>query len=408
MPIGILNNIASLAAENDLSITNNNLQNVLLQLSSGQRINSGADDAAGLAIANGLQANISALTQSASNANDGVGELQVADGALSQVTTLLNRAVTLATESSTGTVSDSQRTAIQAEFEQITAEIDQIGQNTTFNGAQVFAGGNTNYNQVDLTPGAPAALDTAVSGTLTITNGAGTAYTTSASDTTIGQLINDINTSTTVNAQGATVPTGLLATLNTSGNLVITDSLNTGTGAVVTPASDGNPAVLDGLTVDDTTGTFEVGGAAIGTNANATNSSTMNIFLSDSTVAGSEQIGVTLGSFSSDNMNGISLGADNLSTQGTAQTTLTDLNNAIAQVAALRGNIGASVNRLQSASNVVSTQVQNVTSAENTIMAADIPTTVAKMTSDSILEQTGISALAQANQQQQLVLKLLQ
>ena len=91
MPIGILNNIASLQSENNLTITNNALNSVLLQLSSGSRINSGADDAAGLAIANGLQANISALSQSASNANDGVGALQVADGSLAQVSTLLNR-----------------------------------------------------------------------------------------------------------------------------------------------------------------------------------------------------------------------------------------------------------------------------------------------------------------------------
>ena len=113
MPIGILNNIASLSAENHLSITNNSLQSTLYQLSSGSRINSGADDAAGLAIANGLQANVTALTQSARNANDGVGVLQVADGTLAQVTTLLNRAVTLATESSTGTVSElsTRRTA---------------------------------------------------------------------------------------------------------------------------------------------------------------------------------------------------------------------------------------------------------------------------------------------------------
>ena len=109
MALTILNNIASIAAENQLTITSNNLQSTLFQLSSGSRINSGADDAAGLAIANGLQANISALTQSARNANDGVGSLQVADGALAQVTTLLNRAVTLATESATGTVSNSQR-----------------------------------------------------------------------------------------------------------------------------------------------------------------------------------------------------------------------------------------------------------------------------------------------------------
>jgi flagellin len=93
MALTILNNIASIAAENQLSITSSNLQSTLFQLSSGSRINTGADDAAGLAIANGLQANVTALTQSARNANDGVGSLQVADGALAQVTTLLNPAV---------------------------------------------------------------------------------------------------------------------------------------------------------------------------------------------------------------------------------------------------------------------------------------------------------------------------
>ena len=81
---------------------------------------------------------------------------------------------------------------------------------------------------------------------------------------------------------------------------------------------------------------------------------------------------------------------------------------AIQSIAALRGSIGASINRLQSASNVISNQVTNLTSAENTIVAADIPSAVASLTKFTILEQTGISALAQANQQQQLVLKLLQ
>lgn len=82
MSLSILNNPASLVAENQLNVTSSNLQSTLFQLSSGSRINSGADDAAGLAIADGLQANITALTQSARNANDGVGKLQVADGAL--------------------------------------------------------------------------------------------------------------------------------------------------------------------------------------------------------------------------------------------------------------------------------------------------------------------------------------
>ncbi len=96
---------------------------------------------AGLAIANGLQANVTALTQSVQNATDGVGMLQVADGALSQITTLLNSAVTLATESATGTVSDSQRGALQAEFSSIQTEISSIGQNTTYNGQAIFGSG---------------------------------------------------------------------------------------------------------------------------------------------------------------------------------------------------------------------------------------------------------------------------
>jgi flagellin len=107
MSLSILNSISALTAENALSSTQTNLQKTFTQLSTGLKINSGSDDAAGLSIANGLQANISALTQSSQNASDGIGLLQTADGALSQVTSLLNRAVTLATEASTGGLSTS-------------------------------------------------------------------------------------------------------------------------------------------------------------------------------------------------------------------------------------------------------------------------------------------------------------
>ena len=104
MSLGVLNNLSAVYAENNLNNTNNSLNTVLQQLSSGSKINSGADDAAGLSLVNGLQANQQALTQSQTNASEGVGLLQVADGALSQVTSLLNRAVTLATEASNGTL----------------------------------------------------------------------------------------------------------------------------------------------------------------------------------------------------------------------------------------------------------------------------------------------------------------
>lgn len=138
----VLNNISGLEAENSLQSTQTSLNSTLEALSTGKRINSGADDPAGLAIANGLEANVTALTQSVQNATDGVGMLQVADGALAQITTLLNSAVSLATESATGTISDSQRGALQEEFASIQSEINNIGQDTTYNGQAIFGSGN--------------------------------------------------------------------------------------------------------------------------------------------------------------------------------------------------------------------------------------------------------------------------
>jgi flagellin len=419
MPIGILNNIASLQSENQLAITNNSLQNVLLQLSSGSRINSGADDAAGLAIANGLQANISALTQSANNANDGIGALQVADGSLAQVTTLLNRAVTLATESANGTVSNTQRQALDAEYQQIQTEIDRIGSNTNFNGTQVFTAtptsvyisdgtGNTSQasNFINASVGTlsaagllggqasatlavnalPAAGDAITIGGNTYTfvaaNGAGTAgdVLPAASTATAGAVLIDNN------ANSAT------ALSNTLQNLV--NAINAGTGAGVTygSATVANPDV-----------TAATSGGEVTLNATAAG---------NALIAGGGTIASTVGTGTAENfLNGATFTAgttSDLLTSTDAQTALAAIDSAIQTVAATRGQVGAVVNRLQSASNVISNQVTNLTNAENTITAADIPTAVANLTKYSILEQTGISALAQANQQQQLVLKLLQ
>jgi flagellin len=142
MSLGVLNNLSALYAENNLNNSNNSLNTVLQQLSSGSKINSGADDAAGLSLVNGLQANSMALTQSETNATEGVGLLQVADGALSQVTSLLNRAVTLATEASNGTLNSSQDTAANQEYQSILSEINNIGTTTTYNQQAVFGAGS--------------------------------------------------------------------------------------------------------------------------------------------------------------------------------------------------------------------------------------------------------------------------
>ncbi len=143
MSLGVLNNLSAVYAENNLNNSNSSLNTTLQQLSSGSKINSGANDAAGLSLVDGLQANQQALTQSETNASEGVGLLQVADGALSQVTSLLNRAVTLATEASNGTLNSSQDTAANQEYQSILSEISNIGTTTTYNDAAVF-GSNKN------------------------------------------------------------------------------------------------------------------------------------------------------------------------------------------------------------------------------------------------------------------------
>jgi flagellin len=192
MSLGVLNNISAIYAENNLNSTQASLQTTLEQLSSGSRINSGADDAAGLSLADGLLANAAALTQSSTNASEGVGFLQVADGALSQVTSLLNRAVTLATEASNGTLNTNQDTAANSEFQSILDEIGNIGSSTTYNGNQIFgaaaptiiytgdgtAGGGST-DSISLNPLSSASIgDTTGSAGLVYTSGAGTATST--------------------------------------------------------------------------------------------------------------------------------------------------------------------------------------------------------------------------------------
>src|SRR5664279_2060390 len=128
MSLGVLNNISAIYAQNNLSNTQASLSKTLQQLSSGSRINSGADDAAGLSLANGLQASSTALSQSAKNASEGVDFLQVADGA-----------VTLATEASNGTLNSSQTSAANSEYQKILTEVNTINSNTEYNGISTFS-----------------------------------------------------------------------------------------------------------------------------------------------------------------------------------------------------------------------------------------------------------------------------
>jgi flagellin len=140
----ILNNIAASYAQNQLVATNGKLTLSINRLSSGKRINSGADDAAGLMIADTLRANILALDQAVRNASDCLSVGQIADGALGEISNLLNRAVTLAEEAATETVDSTGRAALSSEFTQIESEIARIANQTNFGGVNLFTTSGVN------------------------------------------------------------------------------------------------------------------------------------------------------------------------------------------------------------------------------------------------------------------------
>lgn len=136
----IRENISAIYTEGYLASSYQKQKEAMQQLSTGERINSSADDAAGLALVDGLRADNAALTQSQMNVTEGVGLIQVADGVLAQITTLLNRAITLATEASNGSLNSDQVSASNKEYQQILHEIDEAGSNTSYNTIKVFSG----------------------------------------------------------------------------------------------------------------------------------------------------------------------------------------------------------------------------------------------------------------------------
>ncbi len=377
--LSILNNLSAMSAENSLSSTQMNLQKTLTQLSTGLRINSGADDAAGLSIANGMQANIAALTQSSQNATNGVGMLQTADGALSQVTALLNRAVTLATEAANGNLNSNQSAALNTEFTSIKNEIDQIGQTTDFNGQNVFTNNApTSFSSTIPNLTINSVLETGSKTTITDSSTGGTFVYTAAA----GAKVSDLQAAIVSAASAGTLSAGTAGTLNGTGNLVIAT-----TGASLSITS-----------TDTTLGPMV---AAAGPNNTTT-------FISDGTQTSvaNTTIQTSIQALSAAQLNLTS--TVDLSNASNAATALTAIKDAINSVSAQRGAIGASVNRLTAASNVMTSQVQNLTSASNGILNADVGKTVANMTQFNILQSTGMAALQQANQSQQAVLKLLQ
>jgi len=427
MALGVLNNLSAIYAENNLNNTNASLQTVLQQLSSGSRINSGADDAAGLSLVNGLAANSAALTQSGTNATEGVGLLQVADGALSQVTSLLNRAITLATEASNGTLNTAQDSAANQEYQSILSEINNIGSTTTYNQVQVFGG---SVYGVDIYTGDSSAtgssLDNLYFGVLSSSNvgDAGGSVQQNSNGVFVDLSKDTAGVTTMAAATPDTVAGGLKFTINQADGTPTTFTTTATTlSALITQINGQNiPGVTATFTtagavgdaVAGTTAATDTGIQLTNTNSNVTITEGATA-LSDATTSGTTALDTnsaattTMGyQFAVGGDSSADLAKTDLLNTSDAQTALTVLNRAVTDVAAQDGYIGAQINTLNSISHVMSTQQENVTSAQNAIQATDYASATSNMSKFEILSQTGIAALAQANSVQQEVLKLLQ
>jgi flagellin len=410
MSLGLLYNIPSIYAQNNLNQTQASLQNTLTQLSSGSRINSGADDAAGLAVANGLQANVSALTQSGANVSSGVSLLQTADGALSQVTNLLNRAVTLATEAANGTLNTSQANSANQEYQNILTEIGDIGSSTNFNGNSVFSATAKTVFVSDGTASGAESYSESI-GTLSA-SGVGIAPPSSGTPTAIA---NPVPTAST-QAAGATATFALGSATDTisgtlsasiAGGSAVTLTLASGTTLAQAAAAINNSAAFQGANITAAVGQGANANKLILTGPEDTGAAGTNVLsltgtaLTDTTPAGTANgPGVDFSSTASTNVSVLS--------QATAATVLTSVTTAIADVAYQRGQIGANINQLTAESNVTAAESVNLTSAEANITSTNYGQAASDLAKYQVLSQTGISALAQANSVQQEVLKLVQ
>ena len=435
MSLGVLNNLNAIYASSNLNNTSNSLSKTLQQLSSGSKINSGADDAAGLSLVNGLQANATALSQSQTNASEGVGLLKVADGALSQVTNLLNRAVTLATEVSNGTLNGSQQSAANQEYASILSEINNIGTTTTYNQQKVFGGADVaiytgdsskqsaSQNNLHFATVSSSSVGDA-KGTMTYSSGQGVYLDMTKSGTLIADPNNDLIgtgqalTFTVWDPLSGATATKTLTSTATDTMATFVNKINSGGYGVSASIQTSGQATGDATVTKGDLG-IEINGNVSASVAPTAGSSAgytqITGTLKDTPdtsatglAAANSGTGTAMISYTASATGSANLTTYDLSSQSNAQSSLTVLNAAIANVAAQDGYIGAQINTLNAVSSVLSTQQQNVTAAQNAVQATDYAQASSDMSKYEILSQTGISALAQANSVQQEVTKLLQ
>lgn len=356
MSIYVNTNTSSLRAQSALSKATSKLSDSYAKLSSGKRINSAKDDAAGLQIASRMTSQINGLTQGNRNANDGISMCQTAEGATEEITNMLQRMRTLALQSANGTNADSERTAIQEETDQLSLEIQRIGEQTSFGGTLHLLDGSMG-EKLD-----KAKADSKTDGLVSFQVGSHSDQTVTAkfSDLTFGGLVNYVAGKKEV-ASGDTIAFGK--------SVALKDGTQT--------------AVLRTITTADKDGLNGTKMAA-------------KITVINSTGAGVEKAADAAAKLSI-----------SMTSQANAQAAVKVLDAMISHVDSERAQWGAVQNRLSSTISNQSNTITNVSDARSRIQDVDFASETASMTQQNVIQQAATSVLSQANSSTQIALSLL-
>ncbi|CUH95360.1 hypothetical protein P22_1430 [Propionispora sp. 2/2-37] len=467
MSMVINHNLSALNTFNQLNKNSNLMNSSLEKLSSGYRINSAADDAAELSISEKMRAQIRGLDQASDNSQTAISLIQTAEGGLEETDSILQRMRELATQAANGTNSDSELENIQDEISALTEAIDEIGNDTQFNNKNLLNGalgisasitGDSSAYTVkggtaDTTAGSSAKLTsataasaasiktdknyTSTSATLTadstITiNGVAFSFTKGASVQNVLDAVNKAGIGVTATLDSVTTGEGEDAVTNNvikfTSNKVgsaaeinvgvagtgdfanLTAGKTTGTDAKIVidtgSAAAAGSYTAKGNTITITSGTLK--GLTFDVNADTTTASTITV---DTNGALTFQIGANEGQtmgLSIGDMRAAALGVDAVDVIKNAASAITTVEKAIESVSSQRSKLGAAQNRLESTINNLDTTSENLTSAESLIRDVDMASEMATYTKLSTITQAATAMLAQANQQPQQVLKLLQ
>jgi flagellin len=387
MGMSVNTNIAAMNAYRNLSTTNDAMSKSLERLSSGFRINKASDDAAGLAISEGLRSQIGGMTQAVRNTQDGTSVVSTAEGALNETTSILQRMRDLSVQASNdGSLNGDAKDSIQKEIGQLKSELTRISDTTTFNGTKLLDGTFTSKTfQVGANAGETISVSIAQSAS---------AQGLKVDGVDVTQAPAGATTATTVNAVAGTA--GTVTTGSSPTTLADYKALN-GTVSV-------NGKSLDLASVDYSTATDDTTAQA------ALVAAATAAFGSDIAVTGGKGSALVFtgktpaGTASAD---AVAQASPSFAKATGASEAIKAIDAAIKQVSSQRADLGAIQNRFEHTVNNLNVAIENTTASESRIRDTDMASEMTKFTRSQVLTQAGTSMLAQANQSTQSILKLL-